>query len=86
MTLDVKYEKTICEKLLAITRVVYSVEGTQGLPSLSEVMRSHKFSTTEEIRDQIQENLDFINVYIKYMILDIEALRREKAELKEEKK
>ena len=84
--MDVRFERTLCEKLLEITRVVYSIDGTQGLPTLTQVMRSKERATPKEIREQIQENLDFISVYIKYLILDIEALRREKAELERKRK
>jgi len=61
---------------------LYAVEASPDLPTASEVMKTKENATPEEIREQIQENLDFIMVSLKYCVLDIEALRREKEELK----
>jgi len=82
MTLDTDYEKLICERVLDISRFLYAVEASPDLPTASEVMKTKKDSTPEEIRDQIQENLDFIMVSMKYCVFDIEALRREITESK----
>ena len=82
LSLDVKYEKSICERVLDISRFLYAVEASPDLPTASEVMKTKKDATPEEIRDQIQENLDFIVVSMKYCVFDIEALRREVTELK----
>ncbi len=82
LSLDAKYEKSICEKVLDISRFLYAVEASPDLPTASEVMKTKENATPEEIREQIQENLDFIMVSLKYCVLDIEALRREKEELK----
>ncbi|KKL66253.1 hypothetical protein LCGC14_2146880, partial [marine sediment metagenome] len=65
-----------------ISRFLYAVEASPDLPTASEVMKTKKNSTPEEIRDQIQENLDFIMVSMKYCVFDIEALRREITESK----
>lgn len=82
LSLDVRYEKHICEKLLEISRVVYVAEADESLPTASDVMKTKKNATPEEVRKQIQENLDFLSVNTKYMLLDREALVREKIELK----
>ena len=82
MTLDTDYEKLICERVLDISRFLYAVEASPDLPTAFEVMKTKKDSTPEEIRDQIQENLDFIMVSMKYCVFDIEALRREITESK----
>ena len=82
LSLDADYEKLICEKVLDISRFLYAVEASPDLPTASEVMKTDKDASPEEVREQIQENLDFITVSMKYCVLDIEALRREKEELK----
>ncbi len=82
LSLDVKYEKSICERVLDISRFLYAVEASPDLPTASEVMKTKKDATPEEIRDQKQENMDFIVVSMKYCVFDIEALRREVTELK----
>jgi len=86
MTLDVKYEKHLCEKLLEIARVVYVAEADDSLPTAAEVMTTKKDATPEQIRFQIQEVLDFLSVNTKYMLLDRESLTREKKELKKKGK
>ena len=48
-------------------------------------MANKEKATTEEIRNQIQENIDFLRVYLKYLVFDVEALRREITELKKAK-
>jgi len=80
--LDVKYEKEICKKVLEISRFLYAVEASPDLPTASEVMKTKENATPEEIREQIQENMDFIMVSMKYCVFDIESLRREMKELK----
>ena len=80
--LDVKYEKETCKKVLEISRFLYAVEASPDLPTASEVMKTKENATPEEIREQIQENMDFIMVSMKYCVFDIEALRREIKELK----
>ena len=82
LTLDVKYEKEICKKVLGISRFLYAVEASPDLPTASEVMKTKENATPEEIREQIQENMDFIMVSMKYCVFDIESLRREMKELK----
>jgi len=84
--MDIEYEKHLCEKLLEIARVVYIAEADATLPTASEVMKTHKNATPEQIRFQIQEVLDFLSVNTKYMLLDREALVREKRELKKKGK
>ncbi|KKM14060.1 hypothetical protein LCGC14_1709920 [marine sediment metagenome] len=85
MALDIRYEKHLCERLLEISRYMYALEASPSLPRASEVMATKKDASPEEIRDQIQENLDFISVTMKYLVFEREALKREKAELKKEK-
>lgn len=84
--LDVKYEKHICEKLLDIARAIYAAEADTGLPTAAEVMKTHKDATPKQIRSQTQEVLDFLSVNTKYMLLDREALIREKAVLENKRK
>ncbi len=86
LSLDVKYERHICEQLLDIARAIYAAEADTGLPTAAEVMKTHKDATPEEIRFQIQEVLDFLSVNTKYMLLDREALIREIAEAKKEER
>ncbi len=81
-SLDANYEKHLCEKVLDIARVIYAAEADTGLPTAAEVMKTNKDATPEEIRFQIQEVLDFLSVNTKYMLLDREALVREKAYFK----
>ncbi len=82
LSLDVKYEKEVCKRVLEISRFLYAVEASPDLPTASEVMKTKKDATPKEIREQIQENLDFITVSMKYCVFDIEALRRELAQRK----
>lgn len=86
LSLDVNYERSICKKVLNISRFLYAVEASPDLPTASEVMKTKESATPEEIREQIQENLDFIMVSMKYCVFDIEALRRELKKSKEEGK
>ena len=79
---DADYEKEICERVLEISRFLYAVEASPDLPTASEVMKTKKDASPEEIREQIRENLDFIAVSMKYCVFDIEALRRELAQRK----
>ena len=79
---DTDYEKEVCKRVLEISRFLYAVEASPDLPTASEVMKTKKDATPEEIREQIQENLDFIMVSMKYCVFDIEALRRELAQRK----
>ena len=81
-SLDVKYEKHICEKLLNIARIIYAAEADTGLPTAAEVMKTHKDATPEDIRFQVSEVLDFLSINTKYMLLDREASMRELAESK----
>lgn len=83
--LDVKYERHVCEKLLEISRYMYALEASPDLPRASEVMATKKNASPEEIRNQIQENVDFISVTMRYLVFEREALKREKIELKREK-
>ncbi len=80
--LDADYEKEVCKRVLEISRFLYAVEASPDLPTASEVMKTKKDATPEEIREQIQENLDFIMVSMKYCVFDIEALKRELAQRK----
>ena len=82
LLLDAEYEKEICKKLLEISRFLYAVEASPDLPTASEVMKTKENATPEEIREQIQEIMDFIMVSMKYCVFDIESLRREMKELK----
>ncbi len=86
MTLDITYEKRICERLLDIARIIYAAEADTGLPTAAEVMKTHKDATPEDIRFQISEVLDFLSVNTKYMLLDREALMRELAEAKKKER
>lgn len=83
---DIEYERSVCKKVLNISRFLYAVEASPDLPTASEVMKTKENATPEEIREQIQENLDFIMVSMKYCVFDIEALRRELKNSKEEGK
>lgn len=85
LSLDVNYEKEICKRVLEISRFLYAVEASPDLPTASEVMKTKENASPEEIREQIQENLDFIMVSLKYCVFDIEALRRELKKSKEER-
>ncbi len=80
--IDVGYEKEVCKRVLEISRFLYAVEASPDLPTASEVMKTKKNATPEEIREQIWESLDFIAVSMKYCVFDIEALRRELAQRK----
>ena len=75
--IDVEYEKEVCKRVLEISRFLYAVEASPDLPTTSELMKTKKDASSEEIREQIQENLDFIMISMKYCVFDIEALRRE---------
>ena len=86
MTKAEKYERLICQELLSITRVVYAANSSEIYPSAEEVMAKKAGATPSEIRDEIQENLDFIRVSLRYMTFDIAAMNREIGELKNKKK
>ena len=80
-----QYERHLCEQVLEISRIVYITSSDEPYPTAKQVMTDNEKSTAEEIRNQIQENMDFLRVYLKYLIFDVEALRREITELKKAK-
>ena len=83
--LDIDYEKDVCKKVMEISRFLYAVDASPDLPTASELMKTKEKASPKEIREQIQENLDFITMSLKYCVFDIEALRREMTELKKAK-
>ena len=82
---DKTYERHLCEQVLELSRVVYTANSDEPYPIAKQVMVNNSKATIEDIRAQVQENMDFLRVSLKYLIFDIEALRREKAELKKKK-
>ncbi len=82
---DQQYESHLCEQVLELSRVVYIANSDETYPIAKQVMATKGITTVEEIRDQIQENVDFIRISLKYLVFDIEALRREIAVLKRTK-
>ena len=83
---DEKFERHICEELLKISKDVYAANSSEIYPSAEEVMAKKVGVAHSEVRDEIQENLDFIRVSLKYMTFDIAAMGREIEELKNRKK
>ncbi|KKN51298.1 hypothetical protein LCGC14_0624060 [marine sediment metagenome] len=82
---DKQYERHFCEQTLEISRIVYVASSNESYPTAKQVMAKNEKATVEEIRNQIQENIDFLRVYLKYLVFDVEALRREITELKKAK-
>ena len=76
-SLDIKYERELCARLLQVVRPLYKKEASSDLPTVDEVMCMKAEATPTEIRLQIQEAVDFLSVMTKYMMFDIEALKRE---------
>ncbi len=79
---DETYERHLCEQVLELSRVVYMANSDEPYPTAKQVMVNNSKATIEEIRAQVQENMDFLRVSLKYLIFDVEALRREIAKLK----
>jgi len=79
---DKQYELHLCEQVLDLSRIVYVANSDEFYPTTKQVMLDNKGASVKENRDQIQENIDFLRVSLGYSMLDIEALRRENAELK----
>ena len=71
--IDAKYEKGIYEALLELSRMLHS--GTKGR---NVIIREIPSKNPFMVRKAIKENLDYIRVTAKYMLLDIEATRRER--------
>ena len=84
-SVDEKYERHLCEQVLELSRVVYIANSDEPYPTAKQVMINNGNATIDEIREQIQENMDFLRVSLKYLIFDIEALRREATERKKKK-
>ncbi len=82
---DEFYERHICEQVLELSRIVYTANSDGLYPTAKQVMVNNEKASVEEIRAQTQENMDFLRVYLKYFVFDIEALRREVAKLKKTK-
>ena len=82
---DETYERHLYEQVLGLSRVVYIANSDEPYPIAKQVMVNNSKSTIEDIRDQIQENIDFLRVSLRYLVFDIEALRREKIELEKKK-
>jgi hypothetical protein len=71
--IDAAYEKGIYEELLELSRMLHS--GTKGR---NVIIRDIPTKNPFMVRKAIRENLDYIRVTSKYMLLDIEATRRER--------
>jgi hypothetical protein len=74
---DKDFEKKLCADLLAITRLIYACMPINNLPSVDTIMKKHEEESPDEIRKEIQENLDFLRVWVKYLLFDNEATLRE---------
>lgn len=71
--IDTGYEKGIYEELLELSRMLHS--GTRGR---NVIIREVPTTNPFLVRKAIRENLDYIRVTAKYMLLDVEATRRER--------
>jgi len=71
--IDAAYEKSIYKELLEIARMLHS--GTKGR---NVVIREIPSKNPLMVRKAIRENLDFIRLTGKYIMLDVEATRRER--------
>lgn len=74
---DKDYEKKVCAELLSTTRLIYACMPINNLPAVDEIVKKHEDDSPESIRQEIQENLDFLRVWIKYLLFDNEATKRE---------
>ena len=84
-SVDETYERHLYEQVLGLSRVVYIANSDEPYPTEKQVMVNNSKATVEEIRDQIQENINFLRVSLRYLVFDVEALRREKIELEKKK-
>jgi hypothetical protein len=79
--IDTEYEKGLYKELLEISRMLHS--GTKGRNvMIREIPSKNPFM----VRKAIRENIDFIRLTGKYLLLDIEATRRERDGLSGEDK
>ena len=76
--IDSEYEKEIYKELLELSRMLHS--GTKGR---NVVIREVPSKNPFMVRKAIRENMDFIRLTTKYMLLDVEATRRERNDLTE---
>jgi hypothetical protein len=74
--IDAEYEKGIYVELLELSRMLHS--GTRGK---NVIIREVPSKNPFMVRKAIRENLDYIRLTAKYMLLDVEATRRERDEL-----
>lgn len=79
--IDAKYENGLYLELLDLSRMLHS--GTRGR---NVIVREVPEKNPLTVRKAIRENLDFIRVTVKYMLLDVEATRRERDGLSGEDK
>jgi len=76
---DKEYERWLSRELFKLALLFYD----KKIPGNRLGDNSIRVSASighGEIRDRIQENIDFLNTTIKYSLMDLDATRRELAE------
>lgn len=74
----IAFEKQICEELLDISRIIYVEEApNKHFPTAAEVVKRKNSVGPREVQKEIQDNIDFLRMTVKYVLLDRDALLRE---------
>ncbi len=76
---DKGYERWLSQELFKLALLFYDKENS-GNRLGGDPIRVSSSIGHGEVRDRIQENLDFLNMTVKYTLLDLDATRRELAE------
>ncbi|KKK91811.1 hypothetical protein LCGC14_2709180 [marine sediment metagenome] len=76
---DKKYERWLSRELFKLSLLFYDKENSGNRLGANSITVSASMGHGE-VRDRIRENLDFLNMTIKYNLMDLDATRRELAE------
>ena len=76
---DKEYERWLSRELFKLALLFYDKENSGNRLGANSITVSASMGHGE-VRDRIQENLDFLNMTVKYLLMDLDATRRELAE------
>ena len=74
-----EYERWLSQELFKLALLFYDKESPGNRLGDNSIRVSASLGHGE-VRDRIQENIDFLNITIKYLLMDLDATRRELAE------
>lgn len=77
-------EKTFQRKLTELIAEIATINGPDDRHRLQEIAKQTqtKHAELKSIVGQLQESMDFVRLSVKYILFDLEATRRENAQLR----